>query len=191
MNTRKCDLCKEAAFVPLPDWTPKDYPVDWTIVELCKRVSGCYPVLVEKLLLCPFCVAVAREVQLSDLAGLPLASSGLGYPPGPESVRPGDIFLRSRADPGYPPLRTGHTSDDWKLPHKFWERQGSPGPCGLCGKKLLHPIHHVEQPAPEQAGKPGEAEQNATLLNVMEVARKHGWKETFLSSWLDEQLRAK
>lgn len=156
MNTRKCDLCKEAAFVPLPDWTPKDYPVGWTIVELCERVSGYYPVLVEKLLLCPFCVAVARAVQGVDQA---LASSDSKAAPAPGSVRPGDIFLRSRADPGYPPLRTGRTSDDWKLPHKFWERQGSPreGPCGLCGEILPHPIHDVEQPTPEQAGKPDEA----------------------------------
>ena len=70
--TVKCGLCKEAAFVPLPGWPVGRVPDDWRIVPIKRPLP---PTLADRepfydapLVLCPFCIAVARALQTVDQA---------------------------------------------------------------------------------------------------------------------------
>jgi hypothetical protein len=140
MNTRKCDLCKEAAFVPLPDYVSDQAPSGWWWVPVHSPFAG-----VTRMLLCPFCVAVARELQVADQA---LALSGLGDPPSLSGGVFPHPFIPNR-DPKWDPN------------------------CWSCGKPKDYPTHHVEQTRSEQAGKPDEAKpERCPALNNYEPRRQ-------------------
>jgi hypothetical protein len=106
MNTTKCDLCKEAAFVQTPGRS--NAPMGWEYVQLGTPVEG------SKLLICPFCCAVARALQAADQT---LASSGSKAAPAPESVRPGGDQCGAVGPGGYvcifPNRHTGFHEDEY------------------------------------------------------------------------------
>jgi hypothetical protein len=67
---RKCELCKEAAFIPLPGWIAGQIPTDWLRVPIQRALlpTATGPTLYEdKMLLCPFCIAIARALQKADV----------------------------------------------------------------------------------------------------------------------------
>jgi len=67
MNTRKCDLCKEAAFVPLPGQVGEKLPPDWQYVFVGDGF---------RMAICPYCIVVARAVQqATPLEHIPPARS--------------------------------------------------------------------------------------------------------------------
>ena len=66
--TRKCDLCKEASFIPLPG-PGNPLAVGWRVVYLAdakpfEPLPGTE--IVTELIICPFCVAVARALEIAD-----------------------------------------------------------------------------------------------------------------------------
>ncbi len=94
MTVRKCDLCKEAAFVPLPGSSPGASPVGWIWVHVGTEHA-------HQLLICPFCIAVARALQAADVehtkaqlvAANPAEADNKALPPHPFK-NPGIRVLR-------------------------------------------------------------------------------------------------
>jgi len=68
MMARKCDLCKEAAFIALPHWQPDRVPLGWKIVIMAddSSIRDAHKRNDLMLTVCPFCVAVAMALQAAD-----------------------------------------------------------------------------------------------------------------------------
>jgi hypothetical protein len=120
MTARKCDLCKEAAFVPLPGWDTDQIPGDWQRVALLdhREVRPDYRRSDMILTICPFCVAVARALQAADVELAKIE----------RAVKPAE-------------------ADNKGLPHPF--KAGGFGiadrPCIQCGLPDRDPIHSLDK----------------------------------------------
>ncbi len=134
-ETQKCELCKEASYVVLRDKQP---PADWMVVDL--RDAGTQET---KLLICPFCVAVAKALQAQDMITADefrapgLASEGIPASAVVDRVRPGEDWIDDA-------IGEAAAADDaritWqRIAHRFKPDQDQT--CEKCGLRIDDPIH--------------------------------------------------